>query len=280
MINSTAEIQKGIIMAQKLYDTAVEYLVKYGFQVLGGIIILFIGMKLAQWASNLLTGICQKRKLDVTLTKFMAGLVKGIILIFVFLMALEKFGVTISPLIASVSALIFGASFAIQAPLSNYAAGLTVILTHPFVVGNTISVKGVHGVVEEVKLPCTILINGDGERITIPNKDIVGEILFNSSANKVVERSVGISYADDPKKAISVITETLKTFSQVAQNPVPQVGIDSFGDSSINIAMRYWAPTREYYQTLHAVNSAVYDALKKAGISIPFPQREVRMVTK
>ena len=279
-MNTANEIQKGINVVQKFYETAVEYLVKYGFQVLGGLAILFIGWKLANWASNLFIKFCQKKKLDITLTKFLAGVLKGLILIFVILMSVEKFGVTISPLVASVSALIFGASFAIQAPLSNYAAGLCVMLTRPFVVGNTITIKGIQGVVEEVKLSSTILVSSDGDRISIPNKDIVGEVLFNSAAIKVVERSVGISYTDDPKKAIAVITDTLKTFSQVAQSPAPQIGIDSFKDSSVDIAMRYWVPTKEYYQTLHAVNLAVYEALKKANISIPFPQKEVRMIAK
>ncbi len=274
------KIQEGIQMAQKAYDTIVEYLVKYGFQVLGGLIVLFVGFKLANWAAKLFENFCNKKKLDITLTHFLCGIVRGIVIVFAVLMALEKFGVTISPLIASVSALIFGASFAIQAPLSNYAAGLSVILTRPFVVGNTISVQGVSGVVEEVKLPCTILVNGDGEKITIPNKDIVGHILHNSAENKVVEKTLGISYSDDPKEAIRVISQVLAQNPKVTKVPAAQVGIDNFGESSIDIGMRYWVPTREYTVTMHAVNLAIHQALKNANITIPFPQREVRMVTK
>ena len=272
-------IQDGISMVQKLSDTVIDYLVKYGFQVLGGILIILVGMWAANRVADFSLNFFKKKRLDVTLAKFLAMTVKSMILVFVFLMAIEKFGVTISPLIATVSAMIFGASFAIQAPLSNCAAGLSVILTHPFVVGNTISVKGVHGVVEEVKLPCTILVNGDGERITIPNKDVVGEILFNSGENKVVERMIGISYSDDPAKAIGVILDSLKRFSKVTQSPPPQIGIDGFGDSSINIGMRYWVPTKEYYQTLHQANLGIYQALVRAGITIPFPQREVRLLS-
>ena len=176
--------------------------------------------------------------------------------------------------------MIFGASFAIQAPLSNYAAGLSIIFTRPFVVGNTITVKGYNGVVEEVKLPCTILSTGDGEIITIPNKDIVGEVIVNSMKNKVVESAVGISYSDDPEKAIQIIGDTLKRFSKILSNPSPQIGIQAFGDSSVNITVRFWAPTKEYLQTLHDVNLAIYKALKEASISIPFPQRELHIVTK
>ena len=186
-------LQQGIETAERLKELAIEYVVKYGFQVLGAIIILAIGMKISQWVGNLFIRFGQKKKLDVTLTHFIANVIRCILMIFVALMAIEKLGVTIDPLIASVGAMIFGASFAIQAPLSNYAAGLMVILTRPFVVGNTISVKGVTGIVEEVRMPNTVLSNGDGDRITIPNKEIVGEIVYNSAEYKIVARTVGVS---------------------------------------------------------------------------------------
>lgn len=276
----TQKIQEGIQMAQKLGDLAVESLVKYGFQVFGGIVILFIGFKIANWAARLFTNFGHKKKFDITLTKFLANIIRGAILVFVALMAIEKFGVTINPLIAAASAMIFGASFAIQAPLSNYAAGLMVILTRPFVVGDTIKVKGFRGVVEEVKLPCTILSTEDGEKITIPNKEIVGEILWNSAKNTVVERTIGISYADDPQKAVDIIRESLSKQPKVQQIPAPQIGIESFGDSSINIGIRYWVPTKEYYHVMYAVNLVIYRAIQDAKIIIPYPQREVRIISK
>lgn len=275
-----SKIGESIEMVEKVYETIIEYLVKYGFQVLGGFIIIFIGWKLANWTARLFTDFCNKKHIDITLSKFLANIIKILIFVFTCVMALEKFGVTISPLIASVSALIFGASFAIQAPLSNYAAGLMVIMTHPFRVGDTISVQGVSGVVDEVKLPSTILVTEDGEKITIPNKEVVGQILYNSATNKVVEKIIGISYSDDPEKAVRIIHQTLERFEKVTKKPSPQVGIENFGESSINIGMRYWVPTKEYYQTLYAVNLSVYQALKAAGITIPYPQREVRMIVK
>jgi small conductance mechanosensitive channel len=273
-------MEKEIQQLQSIYNMIVEYLIKYGFQVLAGIIILVLGFKLASWTSRLVTNLCHKRNLDVTLTGFVAGVVKVIVIMFAALLALDKFGVTISPFIATVSAMIFGASFAIQAPLSNYAAGLSIIISRPFVVGNNVTIKGFNGVVEQVKLPCTILSTVDGEKITIPNKDIVGEIIVNSVVNKMVEITIGISYGDNPETAIELIRRTMDRFPQIQAQPAPQVGIVAFGDSSINIGMRYWVPTKEYYQSLHAVNLAVYQEIKKAGITLPFPQREVRILSK
>ncbi len=276
----TQQIQEGIAMAQKLGETALEYLVKYGFQVLGGLIILFVGFKIANWAAKLFTNFGTKKNYDITLTKFIANIIRGAILIFVVLMALEKFGVTINPLIAAASAAIFGASFALQAPLSNYAAGLTVILTRPFKVGDTVKIKNFGGIVEEVKLPSTVLRTEDGEKITVPNKDIVGEVLWNSALSSVVERQIGIGYGDDPQKAVSVIRAALEKHPKVQRTPMPQIGIDSFGDSAINIGMRYWVPSQEYYHVMYEVNLAVYQSVKQAGITIPYPQREVRMLSK
>jgi small conductance mechanosensitive channel len=263
---------------QRIYASILEYLVKSGFHVLIGLIILFIGFKIAGWLAKIFISLCQKRKLDVTLTNFLAMLVKAVVMAFAALIALDKFGITISPIIATVSAMIFGASFAIQAPLSNYAAGLAIIFARPFVVGNNITIQGYNGVVEEIKLPCTILATGYGEKITIPNKSIVGEVIVNSMANRVAETSVGISYQNDPEAAIAVVENALRDFNKISRSPRPQVGIQLFGDSAIVIGVRYWVPPLDYFQTQHDVNMGLFKALKKAGFTIPFPQRDVHII--
>jgi len=198
----------------------------------------------------------------------------------VIIVALGKFGITIAPFIAALAALAFGASFAIQGPLSNYGAGLVIILTRPFVVGNTIKVGEVSGIVEEVNLGATILTDEDGVKITVPNKHIVGEVLYNSEEFKIVEELVGISYDGKPEEAIRIIKNTLDEFQEISKDPTPRVGIQEFGDSSINIGLRYWIPTRKYFETLYSVNLAVYKQLKQANIEIPFPQRDIHVVSR
>jgi small conductance mechanosensitive channel len=215
--------------------------------------------------------------LDVTIIGFLSSFIKAVIIAFAVVLALGKFGITIAPFIAAIGALVFGATYAIQGPLSNYGAGLTIILGRPFVVGDTISVKDVNGIVNEIKLANTTLVTEDGVKVTIPNRHIVGEIVWNSKAQRIIEATVGISYDDDPEKAISVIRETLNSSSDVVDNPVPQIGIDEFADSSVNIAFRYWVPTGKYFQTKYDVNLAVFKALKDNNITIPFPQRDVNI---
>lgn len=270
--------QKNLEFLQELVNTLIEFFVNYSFQVLGAIIILIVGAVLAGWVAGVLRKAFAKKNMDITLALFLAGCVKMTILAFAIIIALGKFGITIAPFIAALSAMALGASMAIQGPLSNYGAGISIIIGRPFVVGNTITVAGVSGIVEEVKLACTILRNADGVRITIPNKEIVGQILHNSEENKVVNESIGISYESSPEKAIQIIRKTIEDFPKVVKTQKPQIGVESFGDSSINIEYRYWAPSSEHYQVMYDVNLAIYKALCDGEISIPYPRRDVRII--
>jgi small conductance mechanosensitive channel len=267
----TEEIEQVQVLAEK----ATEFFVQYSFQVVGAIIILIIGFLVAGWLSKISLKLFEKRKLDVTLSHFLASIIKGLVIVFAVIIAMGKFGITIAPFIAALGAIAFGATYAVQGPLSNYGAGVAIVLGRPFVVGDTIDVAGVAGVVEEVRLANTRLTDEDGVSITIPNKHIVGEILQNSKEYRIVESVVGISYDDEPEQAIQAVKQTLETFDDVAEEPPPQVGIEAFGDSSVNIGYRYWVPTKKFFQTQHVVNLAVYKAIKAAGITIPFPQQDV-----
>ena len=273
-------MQEEIQTVQKLINIVIDFIVNYSFQVVGAILVLIIGVLVARAVSSFFLKLFEKKEIDITLSKFIASLVKGIILGFAFIVAIGKFGITIAPFVAALAAMAFGASFAIQGPLANYGAGLVIILTRPFVVGNTIKVSDVSGIVEEVKLGATILTDEDGVKITIPNKHIVGEIIHNSEEKKIVEEIVGISYDSDPKKAIQIIKEALEPFEEISKEPPPQIGIQEFGDSSINIGLRYWIPTNTYFKILYQANLSVYQHLKAKNIKIPFPQRDVHIVSR
>ena len=262
---------------QQIYNVVVEFIINYSFQILGAIIILIVGAKLAGWLGRLVTNLCEKKNVDITLARFLGNVVKILTLTFVIIIAIGKFGISIAPFIAALGAIAFGTSFAISGPVSNYGAGLVIILSRPFVIGDTITINNVSGLVEEIHLATTILTTEDDEKITIPNKHIIGEILLNSFNNRIVESSVGISYQDDPEKAIEVIREALSRIDDICSEPPPQIGIEAFGESSIDLGMRYWVPTKKYFQTLYRGNLVVHKALKEAQITIPFPQRDVNL---
>jgi small conductance mechanosensitive channel len=273
-------MQDEIQAAERIIDLIINFFVNYSFQVVGAIIILVAGLIVARTVASFLLKFFGKKEFDITLSRFVAGLAKATIIVFAVIVALGKFGITIAPFIAALAAMAFGASFAIQGPLANYGAGLVIIVTRPFVVGNTISVKGVSGVVEEVKLGATSLTDEDGVKITIPNKHIVGEILHNSEEWRIVEEIVGVSYDSDPEEAIRITKETLESIAEVFKEPAPQVGIQKFGDSSINIGYRFWVRSKRYFETLYKVNQAIYKNLKHGNVQIPFPQRDVHIVSR
>lgn len=264
--------------AQQVYDLIVNYMVTYSFQILAAIIIMILGVVVARKVSNFLENFMVKKGLDVTLSHFTASFLKIIIITFAAIMALGELGIEVTPFIAAIGALSLGAGLALQGLLSNYGAGVSIIVARPFVVGDTISVQGVTGVVKEVKLAFTILTNEDEVEITIPNKHIVGEIIHNSHANSIVESSIGIAYDSDTDKALSIIAKAVSQTDGVVQEKPPQIGIENFGDSSIDIGMRYWVATQSLFDTKYEVNKAVFAALGENNIEIPFPQRDVRLV--
>ncbi len=273
-------MENEIEAVQTMANTIIDFFVNYSFQVVGAVLVLVAGVVVARLVASFVLKFFARKNFDPTLSKFIVGGIKTTILAFAIIVALGKFGITIAPFIAALAAMAFGASFAIQGPLSNYGAGLVIIISRPFVVGNTISVAGVNGIVEEVNLGATILTDEDGVKITVPNKHIVGEIIYNSSENKIIEEVVGISYDSNPDEAIQVVYKTLEGFEEISRDPGPQVGIQEFGDSSINIGLRFWVPTQKYFDTLYKVNLAVYRQLQQANINIPYPQRDIHIVSQ
>lgn len=262
---------------QKFYDVIIEFFVNYSFQLVGALIIIFIGVYLAKKISLYTTKLCQKYNLDVTITKYIANIVKIVIILCFAIIALGKLGITLTPFIAGIGAASLGAGLALQGMLSNYGAGLSIILTRPFVVGNTITIQDISGVVEDIQLGHTILSTEDGELITVPNKHIVGEVLVNSFEYKVVESVVGIDYNSDPQVAIDLMNKIIEDFddTKISKNSKPQIGIKEFGDFSINIEIRYWVETKSYFQIQYQVNMEVFKALKENGINIPFPTHHI-----
>lgn len=264
--------------AQVLYDTLVEFAVTYSFQIVGALFIFLIGWWLASKIGAAVETLMVKRDIDITLSRFTGGASKLVILGIVIIIALGNVGISVTPLIAAVGAVGLGAGLAIQGMLANYAAGFTIIITRPFVVGDTIRVQGVSGVVDKVMLPYTILVDEDNVSIQIPNKLIVGEILHNSAEQMLIELEVGVAYSSNVEHVIDIIGEAVRTIEGLSQEKAPAIGIANFGDSSINFGVRVWAPTTRHFETRYALNQAIFNALQEANIEIPFPQREVRML--
>ncbi|QYJ78496.1 mechanosensitive ion channel family protein [Shewanella acanthi] len=273
----TPGLDQELQQIQNVYQLIAEFLVNYSFQLVGAMLIFLLGLWVASKVSRIVAKQFEKHNIDITLSNFVSNLIRLTIIAMVGIIALGKIGISVTPMVAAIGAASLGAGLALQGMLSNYAAGVTIIVTRPFVVGNTIEIKGESGVVSRIHLGMTILTNEEGEQISIPNKHIVGEILHNSFANKLVETQFNLSYDTNPEAAINIISELLSQNPDVQQGTAPNIGINGFNTMGIEIGVRYWVPTQSYYQHKYKINLSIYNALKAAGIEMACPVREIHV---
>ena len=262
---------------QEFYNQTIEFLTNYSFQIIGALIITLIGWFLSKYIYNLLIKFFIKHDFDATLGKFAANVVRILIFGAMIVVAIGKLGISVAPFIAAVGAIFLTAGLAIQGSVANFAAGISLVISRPFKVGDTILINNIYGEVEEIKLAYTTLRTEDEELITVPNKNMIGEVIVNSFKYRIVESTVGISYNDDINKAITIIKDVIDSFEYMSLDNKSIVGIERFGDNALEIGMRYWVPTRRYFKMQYEVNLAVYKALNEAQLTIPYPQRDVHV---
>lgn len=262
---------------QEFYNQTIAFLANYSFQIIGALLIIVIGWFLSKYIYNLLINFFNSHDFDVTLGKFAANAVRILVLGAMVVVAIGKLGISVAPFIAAIGAIFLTAGLAIQGSVANFAAGISLVISRPFKIGDTILVNNIYGEVEEIKLAYTTLRTEDEELITVPNKNMIGEVIVNSFDYRIVESRVGISYSDDVEKAIAVIRNVIDTFENVSVDNKAIVGIEKFGDNAVEIGMRYWVPTRSFFKMQYEVNLAVYKALGESGLSIPYPRRDVHI---
>lgn len=253
---------------QRIYDSVIQFLVGFSFQLFGAVVILIAGVIVAGWTARALLRAQERRNVDVTLRHFISSAVRLLLIALAVIIALGNLGISITPFIAAIGGLAVGASLALQGPISNYGAGLVIILTRVFRVGDTITVQGCSGIVSEITLATTVLKAEDGEDIIIPNKHIAGEIHRNSRANRIVEGRIGVAYGENIERAVELVRGAVGGFDGVAADPKPQVGIEEFGDYAIQIGYRVWLPTPRYFDLMYRLNLAILQALQNGGIKV------------
>ncbi len=284
VINALAD-QTGVVpevkinAVTKLLDWVIEFAVKYSFQALGGLVILFVAWVASRYVSRFVRNKLLARNIDATVVKFLAQIIRLTILALGVLMMLSSFGVQIAPLIAGLSVAGVGIGLAVQGPLSNYAAGATtLIFTKPFKLGDIIEVHGYQGEVADITLPRTELNGLDGSRIIIPNKHIIGEVIKNFSVHRKLEINVGVSYDTDIPKALVILEAIIKSEKRIPHNAVYNLGIKEFADSAINLQAFICVLQKNYTDVKFAINNAIVTQFKANNILIPFPHRDIRIV--
>jgi small conductance mechanosensitive channel len=271
-------MDKELEEVSQFYNTVIEFITNYSFQIIGAVIIMIIGVIASKHIQKYILAMLLKTKMDGTIAGFVSKFVRFLIVAMMTILALGKLGISIAPFIAALGAISLTAGLALQGSVSNFAAGVVLIATKPFKIGDTIKIHDVYGEVQEIKLAYTIMINEDKEQITIPNKYMIGDVLVNSYSYRIVEGSIGIAYDSDTQKAISLVKEIISTCKDVSDKNEAIVGIENFGESSIDIAYRYWVPSKSFFKTQYEVNHKILLAINETNITIPFPQREIKIL--
>ena len=271
-------MDKELAEVNKFYNVIVEFFANYSLQILGALIILIIGIIASKYIQRFIYKILINNKIDETLSGFVSHFIRFLVVAIMTILALGKLGISIAPFIAAIGAISLTAGLALQGSVSNFAAGIILVITKPFKLGDTLTVHDVYGEVEDIKLSYTILKNEDGEQITIPNKYMIGDVLINSFSYRIVEGSVGIAYGSDVQNALLVIKDVIVKQDDTSSENEPIVGVENFNDSSVDIGYRYWVPTKSFFKTQYDINLKVLNALNVADITIPFPQREIKIL--
>lgn len=256
-----------------------ELLAVYGIRVIAAIAILVFGRWIAMALCSLIKRLMTKSRVDETLTKFVGSLSYVALLAFVIIAALNQLGIQTASFIAVLGAAGLAVGLALQGSLSNFAAGVLMIIFKPFKAGDFIEGAGVAGTVEEIQIFTTQLKTPDNKTVIVPNSGMMGGVITNYSAKgtRRVDMLFGIGYEDDIDRARELILEVLSADERIFKDPEPFVAVKELADSSVNFVTRVWANADDYWNIYFDTTEAVKKRFDAEGISIPFPQRDVHV---
>ena len=258
--------------------TAIDMVLKFGPKVLVAVSIMVAGHFVGRWLGRMFEQLLVRFKLEVPVRSLLVRVAYLLVLVLFTIMALQNLGVELLPLIAGLGVAGAGIALAMQGVLGNIVAGLTIIFTHPFHVGDYLSIGKEEGEVLDVTLFSTTLGHTDRSKVIIPNRKIVGEILHNYGKIRQLPLSVGVAYGTDIDKALATIDEILRANPRVLQEPAPVVGVQQLADSSVTLCVSPWVAVPDYVAASGEINKAILETFRAKGIAIPFPQHEVRML--
>ena len=253
---------------------------RIGLNVAGALLLLVIGTWVARWVVNLSARALGRAKVDVTLIGFLRNLLYGVLIAVLAVMALGRLGVPLAPMVAALGTAGLAIGLALQGSLSNLAWGVLLIMFRPFRVGDFVTVAGVDGTVESIDLMHTHLLLPDGREAVVPNGKVGGDAItnYNRRGKRRFELNVRIGYKDDIDAAMAEIHQLLDADARVLKDPAPIVWTQGLGESSVDLLVRAWALTADFWTAQTDLLGAIKKRFDDKGISIPLPQRELKVV--
>ena len=262
----------------QIKSTVIDLAIKFGPKVFVAITIIVAGVFVGRWVGKAMARGLRKFNLEAPVRDLLVRIVNILVLGLFTIMALQNLGVELLPLIAGIGVAGAGIALAMQGVLGNAVAGLTIIFTKPFRVGEYISIVGVEGSVASISIFNTVLDHADRSRVVVPNRKIVGEILHNYGQIRQLKITVGVAYDTDLNRALATISEVLQDNPRVLKDPAPNLGVSVLADSSIHISVNPWVNVADFGPAGGEINKALVEAFRGKSISITLPQREIRML--
>ncbi|MGO8837466.1 MAG: mechanosensitive ion channel family protein [Limisphaerales bacterium] len=259
-------------------DKLIDYVISHSGALVSAFVVVVVGFIVARWLGKMLDRWLEKKAMEPPVRLLLVRVVRLLTFALALVVALSTAGMDVTALIAGVSVAGVGVGLAAQGILGNLMAGLTIIFTKPFRFGEYIEIAGVQGQVTNIELFSTTLLHSDQSKIVIPNRKIVGEILHNYGHIRQLSLNVGVSYGTNINTALTLVRDVLSHNPRVLKEPIPGVGITMLADSSINLAISPWTAVADYGPAQTEIYQAIVEQFRANSISIPFPQREVRML--
>ena len=267
---------------RELIENVIAIGVEYGVDIAGAIVLLVVGWTVAGWIRRVIRRTLDSVPvLDETLKPFIANFVRYAVLIFVLIAVLNQFGVQTTSIIAVLAATGLAIGLALQGMLANVASGVMLLFLRPFNVGEYVEAGGIAGTVAEIGLFNTEIKSSAGPGLVVPNSKIWDGPITNFSRNPTrrFDSAVGIGYDDDIDGAMALLKGLLTGDDRVLDDPEPLVVVQELGDSAVIINLRAWTRSGDYGATVWDLNKEIITELQATGYSIPFPQRDVHIVS-
>jgi small conductance mechanosensitive channel len=258
--------------------TLIDLAIRFGPKLLTAIVILTVGGFVAGWIARTTGRGLNRLDLEPPVRQLLMRVARVLVLLLFTILALQNLGVELLPLIAGVGVAGAGIALATQGVLSNVVAGLTIIFTKPYRVGEYIAVVGVEGAVEAITLFSTVLRHADRSHIVVPNRKVIGEILQNFGRIRQCEIQVGIAYESDLSMALGAIRDLVQANVRVLTDPKPVVQVVTLAESAVLIAVKPWVAVTDFSVVAGELNLSLVEELRRRQISIPYPQSEVRLL--
>lgn len=262
-----------------IWDRILEWVIGYGGRAIGAAITLVLGYLAARLLRRVVRRVMSRFEPPPAIISFVSRLVYVAVLLFAVVAALSRFGVETTSFVAVLGAGSFAVGFALQGALSNFAAGVLILILRPFGVGDYVEVAGVGGTVKDIQLFSTVLATPDNVKVLVPNARVYGDTIKNYAGYETrrLDLSVGIGYDASIDRAIEVASTLLAADSRVLADPPPQVLVSQLGDSSVDLTLRMWVERSDFWPVRHELTRRIKSAFDEHGIEIPFPQRVVHL---